>query len=118
MSTLIACLSSGKGTWGHVSGVIKSENWDKIFLVTNDFGKENYRPEKNVEYIIVNPLQDVKEMRDIIYSSLNGKISDVEVALNFISGSGKEHMAMIAAILKLGLGIRFVAASGTGMEEL
>ena len=118
MSTLIACLSSGKGTWGYVSGVIKNENWDKIFLVSNDFGKENYKPEKNVEYIIVNPLQDMKEMRDLIHEKLNGKVNDVEVALNIVSGSGKEHMAMIAAVLKLGLGIRFVTLGKAGIEEL
>jgi len=118
MSTLIACLSSGKGTWGYVSGIINNENWDKIFLVTNDFGKENYKPEKSVEYIIVNPLQETKEMRDLIHEKLNGKINDVEVALNIISGSGREHMAMIAAVLKLGLGIRLVTSGKVGIEEL
>ena len=37
MTELIACLSTGKGTWAHVSKLIENE-WDKVFLVTNDFG--------------------------------------------------------------------------------
>ena len=38
MKTLIALISTGKGTWGHVGRLI-SEDWDKIIIVTNDFGR-------------------------------------------------------------------------------
>jgi len=118
MSTLIACLSTGKGTWGYVSQVIRNEKWDKIILVSNDFGKENYKPEKNVEYLILNPMQEMKGMRDMIYDNLKEKINDVEVALNIASGSGNEHMALISAILKMGLGIRFITATSSSIEEI
>ena len=40
MTELIAFLSTGKGTWANVSGLIKGESWDKVYLLTNDFGKE------------------------------------------------------------------------------
>ena len=36
MTDLIACLSSGKGTWGHVNRLISDGEWGKIFLITND----------------------------------------------------------------------------------
>ena len=42
MPTLIACLSTGKGTWGHVNHLIDNNNYDKVILITNDFGKENF----------------------------------------------------------------------------
>lgn len=118
MSTLIACLSTGKGTWGYVSQIIRNEKWDKIILVSNDFGKENYKPEKNVEYLILNPMQDMKGMKDMIYDNLKEKINDVEVALNIASGNGNEHMALISAILKMGIGIRFIIATNNSIEEL
>lgn len=119
MNILIASLSTGKGTWGHVTQVIKNEDWEKIILISNDFGKENYKPEKSVEYIIINPMSGIKEMRDSIYESLKGKINDIgDVALNIASGEGKEHMAAISAILKLGYGIRLIAATKEGVEEL
>jgi len=54
MTTLIACLSTGKGTWGHVSRLIQDHEWEKIFLITNEFGKENFNNQKNAEFILTN----------------------------------------------------------------
>ena len=42
MTTLIACLSTGKGTWGHVNRLIEDGKYEKVFLITNDYGKENF----------------------------------------------------------------------------
>ena len=33
MVTLVALLSSGKGTWGQVNSLIKLAKWDKIYLI-------------------------------------------------------------------------------------
>ncbi|MBS3141444.1 hypothetical protein J4405_04855 [Candidatus Woesearchaeota archaeon] len=118
MTDLIACLSTGKGTWGHVSHLIKAEKWNKVFLITNEFGKENFQKDLNVEFIVVDSNKSLKELRDDIYQALNEKTSSTEVALNIISGIGKEHMAIISAVLRLGLGLRFVAITKDGMEEL
>ena len=41
-----------------------------------------------------------------------------EVGLNFISGTGKEHMALLSAVLKLGIGIRFFALTKDGVKEI
>jgi len=41
MVSLIACLSSGKGTWAHVNEVINKEEWEQIFLITDDFAVQN-----------------------------------------------------------------------------
>jgi len=38
--------------------------------------------------------------------------------VNIVSGDGKEHMALISALLKLGLGIRFVALTKEGIKEI
>ena len=45
-------------------------------------------------------------------------INGMEVALNFVSGRGKEHMALVSAVLKLGLGVRFIALKPGGIEEI
>ena len=37
---------------------------------------------------------------------------------NFVSGMGKEHMALISALLKLGVGIRLMALTKNGIEEV
>jgi len=118
MPTLVACLSTGKGTWGHVGRLIQDESWDKIILITNDYGKENFNKNEKSELISVNMNAGLKELRDEIKDHLKDKIQDTEVAVNFISGTGKEHMALMSALLKLGIGIRLVALTKEGVEEI
>ena len=49
---------------------------------------------------------------------LSGRIGFGEVGLNIVSGSGKEHMAVLSAVMKLGVGYRLVAATANGIEEI
>lgn len=118
MSELIVCLSTGKGTWGHVSRLIQDGNWEKVFLVTNAFGKENFTLDKNSEFIVIDPNKDLAELREDIYNQLKEKVKDSEVGLNLVSGTGKEHMALVSAVLKLGIGIRLVALTNDGVQEI
>ena len=118
MSTLIACLSTGKGTWGHVSRLIQDGKFDNTILITNDYGKENFNSNDKTELINVNMNSGLKELRDEIIDKIGKKIKSAEVAVNFVSGSGKEHMALTAALLKLGLGIRLIALTKDGVEEI
>tara|TARA_Y100000310_G_scaffold345778_2_gene469744 strand:+ start:4107 stop:4460 length:354 start_codon:yes stop_codon:yes gene_type:complete len=117
MADLIACLSTGKGTWGHVSRLIQEGTWENILIITNEFGKENFSNEKNAELLIVNSSQPTKELVSEIESKLKGKLNR-EVALNLISGTGKEHMSILAALLKLGVGIKLTALTKDGIEEI
>ena len=119
MTELIACLSTGKGTWGHVARLMQDNRWEKVILFTNDYGSQNFKSENNKsELITINENIGIKELRDDIKNKLKGKINGTEVAVNFISGTGKEHMALMAALLQLGIGIRFVALTKDGIEEI
>jgi len=118
MTDLIACLSTGKGTWTHVKGVISGCEWENIFLITNEFGKEKFSSEKKVEFIVVDSSKPLLELVEDIKKQLKDKISGTEVALNLVSGTGKEHMAILSAILKLGLGLRFIALTKDGVKEV
>ena len=46
------------------------------------------------------------------------KIAGTEVALSIASGDGKEHMALISALLNLPVGIRFAALTKDGVIDL
>ncbi len=118
MPTLIACLSSGKGSWSEVNRLIQVSSWNKVFLITNAFGKEKFQPSANTELIVVNDFQEIPELVEDIKKNLDGKISDFEVALNFVSGSGKEHMAMLEAVLELGLSFRLVGLKNGNLDVL
>ncbi len=123
MPSLIACLSTGKGTWSEVSKIIQVHPnllpWTKIYLIANQFGKENFtsKPE-NTEIIVVNFEADCLSLVEEIKKQLKDKILDFEVALNLASGSGKEHMALLEAILELGLNFRLVTIINNQLEVL
>ncbi len=110
---LICFLGAGEGTWGQVAGVINRGEWDNIILIGNDFAKK-FNVEKDFEFIEIKSLGLI-EMKEEILNKLKGKIKGTEVALTIASGNGKEHMALISAILNLPAGIRFTALTKDGI---
>ncbi len=118
MTELVALLSTGKGTWTDVVKLISSQDWEKIYLITNEFGKDTFQKKDNMEFIVINSNQSIELIIDKIVTQLKEKIKGTEVALNFISGTGKEHMAVLSAMLKLGLGIRLVVHTVNELKEI
>lgn len=114
---LIALLSSGQGTWAQISGLMKYGEWDKIILLGNDFAK-SFTHEKKFEFIKVDLDKKLKELKDEFSQKLKGKIDGTEAALSIASGDGKEHMALISALLNLPVGIRFAALTKEGVIDL
>jgi len=110
---LVALISSGKGTWGQVGGVINKGDWDNIILIGDNFAKQ-FTVEKDFEFIETNSSR-LTELKEEIYKKLQGKIRGTEVALSIASGTGKEHMALISALLSLPVGIRFTALTKDGV---
>jgi len=88
-----------------------------VFLVTNDFGVEKFAKTEKSEFVVVDLRKDVVSLRDDVKRGLNGKVKGFEVAVNITSGSGKEHMALLSALMKLGVGFRIVSGEG-GFKEL
>ena len=118
MVTLIANLSTGKGTWGHVGRLIADGNFEKVLLITNEFGKEKFNNDSNSEMLIIDSRKPLLELITDITTYLKENIKDTEVALNLVSGSGKEHMAILSAIIKAGLGFRLYSLTTDGIKEI
>lgn len=119
MPTLIALLSTGKGTWAEVNKIIQAQAWTKVFLITNPFGAENFKNyTPNVSLVVAD--LDNFSITNIVEQIKKGlsEISDFEIALNFSSGSGKEHMALLEAVLELGLNFRIVTLSSYGQLDV
>jgi uncharacterized protein YeaO (DUF488 family) len=114
---LVALLSSGKGTWAQVSGLLKYGEWDKIILLGDDFAKQ-FTSEKKFEFIRVDLNKKLKDLKEEFQQKLKGKTSGTEVALSIASGDGKEHMALISALINLPVGIRFAALTKDGVIDL
>lgn len=119
MTDLVACLSTGKGTWTDVLQLVKKEEFENIYLIVNQWAEENLKlTRKNLCLIVVNSNDKTSVIRDKIVKELEGKIKDFEVAVNIDSGSGKEHTAIITALMRLGLALRFVGFENEGIAEV
>ena len=114
---LIALLSTGKGTWAQVSGLMKYGDWENVIIIGGDFASK-FTSDKKFEFIKVDLDKRLKDLRDEIMSKLKGKIKGTEVALSIASGSGKEHMALISALINLPVGVRFAALTKEGVIDL
>lgn len=114
---LVALLSKGEGTWAQVAGLMAHGNWDKIVLVGDEFAK-SFSHEKSFEFVKVNLDQRIKDLKDDLSQKLKGKFEGMEVALSIASGDGKEHMALVSALINLPVGIRFAALTKEGVIDL
>jgi len=112
---LVAFLGDDKETWGQITGLLNHGQWEKIFLVKTKTARA-YQTSKKAESIIIDsskPLSDIK--RDLM-NKLKGKFSGFDVNVSIASGNGKEHMALISALLSLPVGIRLVVFTKKGVE--
>lgn len=114
---LIALLSTGKGTWAQVSGLLKYGEWDNVIVLGNDFAQK-FTSEKKFEFIRIDLDKRIKDLREELIEKLKGKIRGTEVALSIASGDGKEHMALISALINLPVGIRFAALTKDGVIDM
>jgi len=108
----MAILGVGKGTWGHVARLISEEEWDKILLISNEWGKENFAPAKECDWIIVNNRAGFEIIKDEIKS----KLPESDIVVSLISGSGKEHMALLAALKEKKSDFQIVILTGEGTK--
>ncbi|MFA5953899.1 MAG: hypothetical protein WCT51_04500 [Candidatus Shapirobacteria bacterium] len=114
---LVALLSRGEGTWAQISGLMKYGEWDNIILIGDEFAK-NFKHEKKFEFIKADLNAKIKDLRDDLLKKLQGKINGMEVALSIASGDGKEHMALVSALINLPVGVRFAALTKDGVVDL
>jgi ERCC4-related helicase len=114
---LICLLSSGKGTWAQVSGLMKHGEWEKVILLGDDFAKQ-FTHDKKFEFIKVDLGKKLKDLKEEFGKKLKGKLNGMEVAVSIASGDGKEHMALISALINLPIGIRFCALTKDGVCDL
>ena len=117
MSYLVACLEPQKDGWSNIISLVSSRVFDNIYLLTDTDRDKSFIaniPESvKVSIIIVNLNQPVEDLTEEIIKMLRNafgrdKMMDLDIAINISSGNGKEHAALISAIMKLGYGLRFV----------
>jgi len=112
-------VGAGKGTWTNVFRLAAMPEFESAFLITNEWTKNTLKSENpKIKIIVINDMQTTAQIRDSIVAQMKGTVKAFEVAVNMDSGTGKEHTAMITALMRLGLAFRFVVFENEKMEEV
>ena len=118
MVSLVACMSSGRDSWVPVIQLMSATDWDAIYLVMPSFFADKYSENSSkVHKIIIDENKELVLLTEDLVKAFDGKLFG-DVAVNLSSGFGKEHMAVLAALLKSGCGIRLVSFDGSKIVEL
>ena len=113
---LVCFQGNDKQNWAQLNALIKRGEWENIFII-KDKNSEVFPLNEKGQFIEIDSDKSLLEVKKEIMEKLSGYLSkDFEVALSIASGTGKEHMALISALLSVPVGIRFVAFTKKGVE--
>ncbi|MCD6478897.1 MAG: hypothetical protein J7L44_03355 [Candidatus Diapherotrites archaeon] len=112
VKAFIATLGRGKGTWGHVARLIQEAQWDQILLIGTEFTKQNFRPARDCAWLLINPRSGFETLKEAIKKA----IPEAELYISLISGSGREHTALLSALRELGKDYKLVVLTGDGTK--
>jgi hypothetical protein len=102
----------------HILELVEKNEWENVFVLTNEKMIDSVDFSCEVNMVIINSRQSTEDLIGDITGFLKGNLKGLEVAVNLFSGTGKEHMAIIASILKMGFGMRLVKHGESGVKEL
>ena len=115
---LVAILSSGKGSWGQVAGLMRKGEWEKVVIVGASYAKEFQVHDVPFEFVEYDPNKPLLQLKKDLESKLKGKFQGMDVAVSIASGEGKEHMALLSALISVPVGIRFAALTKDGIAMI
>ncbi len=106
------------GNMDTITRLIDSKLFSPIYILTNkptDF----FVADPLVKIIPITVSVPIADLQETMYDSLKvafskDKILDLDIALNIASGTGKEHTALLSAVIKLGYGIRLIEVDESG----
>jgi len=114
---LVAYLGQDKESWGQITALMNRMECDKILLVKDK--TINFPASSKCKSIHIDPNSSLTSLTSDIKNQLKTHLnSELEVALSIASGTGKEHMAIISALLNIPVGIKLVAYTKNGIEFL
>jgi ERCC4-related helicase len=114
---LVVLAGHDQESWGQITGLINHGEWEKIILIkTKD--AVSYVAPKAVEELEIDFTKPLVEVKDKLQQTLKSRLSGFEASLSIASGNGKEHMALISALLSIPIGVRLVAFTKKGVEFL
>ena len=114
---LIAFAGEDKENWNQLTALInKLDDCEKAIIV-KDANTKEFPFTQKCEAIDVDTKKSLLELKEEIMHKLKGRISwEFEVAVSLASGKGKEHMALLSALLCIPVGVRLVIYAKEGVK--
>lgn len=111
---LVAFLGKDKENWGQVKALVSKGQWENVVIVKSKEADE-FEIE-NAEIIKIDSEKPLIELKEDLIDKLKPRLKDFEVALSIASGNGKEHMAILSALLTIPVGVRIVVYTKDGVQ--
>src|SRR3989344_5775949 len=113
----VAFVGEDKENWGQITALLNRLEYEKAIIVKSS--KEDFPLNDKCKVIQVSSGKSLVELKEDILSKIKPILSgDFEVSLSLASGNGKEHMAIVSALLNAPVGIRLVVFTKKGIEYL
>ena len=114
---LVVFMGDDKENWGQVNGLINRGEWEKIIIVKSK-SSDDYESPKEADIVLVDTSKPLLELKEDIINKLRKKFEGFDAHVSIASGTGKEHMALISALLSIPVGIRLVVFTKNGVEVI
>ena len=113
----IAFIGEDRENWGQIHALLKRIDSHKILV--KDFSIKDFPEMEGCEIINVDSSLPLLELRDDMINKLKSAISgEFEVSISLASGNGKEHMALLSALLGTPVGVKIIVYTKNGIEFL
>lgn len=111
---LVAFVGKESEHWGQVAAVMNRMSAERIILVM-DKEARGFPVNEKYEVIEVNSATPMVALKQLLVERLRTALgNEFDVAVSLASGSGKEHMALLAALLSVPVGVHLVAYTKEG----
>lgn len=114
---LVASIGADRESWGQLSALIAHGTWEKVILIRSNT-VEGFPLIEGIEEIVADTTLPLLELKAHLAAELKPRLSELDACVSIASGNGKEHMALISALLSIPTGIRFVAFTKQGVEVI
>ena len=82
MNVFLGVLSTGKGTWGQVAHIIDNKDYEKVYLVSNEWAQDKFNCTKTINWIIIDPRKGFSEIMDDLEKQWPTDIQEIDAASN------------------------------------
>lgn len=115
---LVCFLAKEKEGYGQISALVNNFEHESLIIV-KDKSTENPFQSNKCSVVNIDASADLVTLKENMQDLLRRELqSDFEVALSLASGNGRDHMALVSALISVPVGVRFVVYTKKGVEFL